>query len=393
MGTFKPGNGCEHLEAVQCGNRLMNVRNHLAELRERKGLSAAKLASAIGVSRQTVYAIESGSYVPNTSVSLRLARVLSVKVEEIFELYEERGASGETVRATLLPTPEEIQPGQPLRLCNVERKAVAFVPEVGAHGIGPFEGVLSAAEYDGEECQVDVFDENWNNPNRLLIAGCDPGTSVLARQLGRSDVELLVSYQNSLSALDLLKQKLCHLAGTHLVNRKTGKFDVARTKEMFGGSAITIISYATWEEGLALGKGNPKGITGVADLKRADVRIVNREPGAACRNLLDSLLRENEIQSQKVRGYDTIAYGHLPAARQILNGEADTCVCTRAAAKVLGLDFIPLAQRPYHLITWRKYLKLPQIEALLDLLGRDAFRRDVELSTGYNMQNSGAVIA
>jgi putative transcriptional regulator len=64
----------------------MKVQNRLAELRAARGLSAAELATAIDVSRQTVYAMESGVYTPNTTVALKLARTLRVTVEEVFQL-------------------------------------------------------------------------------------------------------------------------------------------------------------------------------------------------------------------------------------------------------------------------------------------------------------------
>lgn len=370
----------------------MEIRNRLAEIRERRGISAAKLASAVGVSRQTVYAIEGGSYVPNTAVSLRLAHIFGLRVEEIFELEGDRAPSEEYVRASLLPTPEVLQVGQPLRMCSVEDKAVAFTPEVGVHGISAFEGVLSVLHKNGKKCKVKAFENGWKDPSRILVAGCDPSVSVLANHLKSAKFELLVSYQNSRCALQLLQQGLVHLAGTHAVDQTTGRFDLARTKEMFGQTAIAAICYATWDEGLTIARGNPKIIKAVSDLKRREVTIVNREPGAASRNLLDSLLHEMRIGPDEVSGYETIAYGHLPAARKVLNGEADACISTRAAAKVFGLDFIPLARRPYHLVTLRKNLKLPAIEALLSLLGRDSFRRDVEFSAGYDMRNSGAVM-
>jgi len=58
----------------------------LAAVRRSRGISAADLAKLVGVSRQTVYAIEAGTYVPNTEVTLRLARELQVTVEELFSL-------------------------------------------------------------------------------------------------------------------------------------------------------------------------------------------------------------------------------------------------------------------------------------------------------------------
>jgi putative molybdopterin biosynthesis protein len=58
----------------------------LHELREARGLGAAEIARHVGVSRQTIYAIEAGNYTPNTAVALQLARVLEVSVENLFSI-------------------------------------------------------------------------------------------------------------------------------------------------------------------------------------------------------------------------------------------------------------------------------------------------------------------
>jgi DNA-binding XRE family transcriptional regulator len=64
----------------------MSVANALSAFRKKRGLSAVELAQAVGVSRQTVYAMEAGDYVPNTTVALKLAKVLQTSVEELFRL-------------------------------------------------------------------------------------------------------------------------------------------------------------------------------------------------------------------------------------------------------------------------------------------------------------------
>ena len=64
----------------------MAIQNNLAQFRQKRGLSAIKLAKEIGVSRQTIYAMETGTYVPNTLLALKLAQVLEVTVEDLFRL-------------------------------------------------------------------------------------------------------------------------------------------------------------------------------------------------------------------------------------------------------------------------------------------------------------------
>jgi putative transcriptional regulator len=60
------------------------VRNDVRELRTGRGLSQRELAAAVGVSRQTVNAIETGRYLPSLPLAIALARFFGVTVEEVF---------------------------------------------------------------------------------------------------------------------------------------------------------------------------------------------------------------------------------------------------------------------------------------------------------------------
>lgn len=62
------------------------MRNDLRELREQTGLSQAALATALGVSRQTINSIETGKYDPSLPLAIRLARHFETRVEEIFQV-------------------------------------------------------------------------------------------------------------------------------------------------------------------------------------------------------------------------------------------------------------------------------------------------------------------
>ena len=70
------------------------LKNNLKQHRARLDLTQEALADRVGVRRQTILAIEKGQYVPSTLLAFRIARVLGMKVDELFEL-EEEGAPGE----------------------------------------------------------------------------------------------------------------------------------------------------------------------------------------------------------------------------------------------------------------------------------------------------------
>ena len=159
---------------------------------------------------------------------------------------------------------------------------------------------------------------------------------------------------------------------------------------MFSKNAVAAVSFAVWEEGILTARGNPKGIRGIEDFAREDISIVNREPGAGSRLLLDTRLKRARIDSGNVAGYDRIAPGHLPAAWQIYSGAADGGIATRAAARMFGLGFIPLVSERYDLVIRRQHLDLPGIQALLDTLNRSSFRRELESLGGYDTKGAGA---
>ena len=182
------------------------IENHLAHLRERSGLSAAQLAQTVGVTRQTIYAMEAGSYVPNTAVALRLARELGVGVEDLFKLADEDFAPElPAVDALLLSGGEVPEPGQPVELCRVDRHLVAAAPSPVPWYFPASDAIVSAAAVGGKT-RVQVIHAPEESRNRILVAGCDPGISVLARHARAAGVELVLAHRNSTQALELLKQ-------------------------------------------------------------------------------------------------------------------------------------------------------------------------------------------
>lgn len=64
------------------------MKNRLRVARAERRMTQQQLADAVGVSRQTVNAIESGRFVPSTLLAMKMARTFGKSVEELFELEE-----------------------------------------------------------------------------------------------------------------------------------------------------------------------------------------------------------------------------------------------------------------------------------------------------------------
>jgi molybdate-binding protein/DNA-binding XRE family transcriptional regulator len=360
------------------------VSNNLEVLRQKRGLSVSSLAAVLGISRQTVYAIEAGRYVPNTAISLQLARVLEVRVEDLFSLPVSPAAPDmRTEQVSLLPGAEPAVSGQPVQLCQVDKRLVASA-------VSPFPWFLPSGDaIMTGKTRAQVCDPDADFGNRILIAGCDPGISVLVRHMRLSGVELIVAHRNSTQALSLLKSGSVHVAGTHLLDEASGESNIPEIGRIFQGKSVALFSFAVWEEGILTAAGNPKGIRGVEDFSRKDVCIVNRENGAGSRILLDSRLKRLKIGAGKVAGYRNLAPGHLAAAWQVQTRVADCCVATGAAARAFGLGFIPLVSERYDFAIRRQHLSLPSIQTLLNALSRQGFRRELESTGGYDTRVAG----
>jgi putative transcriptional regulator len=62
------------------------MKNNIREERLEKGMTQQTLAETIGVSRQTIFAIETGKYIPSAILVLKLSKALAKPVESLFIL-------------------------------------------------------------------------------------------------------------------------------------------------------------------------------------------------------------------------------------------------------------------------------------------------------------------
>lgn len=366
------------------------INTNLAALRRKRGLSVIHLAAIVGVSRQTIYAMEAGTYVPNTAVALRLARALGTTVEDLFTLADSPPPPNlRSARAVLLPGSATVQAGQAVQLCRVEKRLMASVPSPLSWYFPATDAVVADRPTRQGKTRVQIFQAEGEFTNRILVAGCDPGISVLSRHVQASGVELVLAHRNSSQALTLLKEGCVHVAGTHLRDEASGESNLPEIGHLFQKNSVAVIAFAFWEQGILTAAGNPKSIGTIEDFSRKDVSIVNREKGSGSRALLDARLELLGIPPRSVRGYDRSAPGHLPAAWQVQSGVVDCCLATRGAARVFGLNFIPLVSERYDLVIMKQHLDLPRIQNLLDTLSRSDFRRELEGLGGYDTRVAG----
>lgn len=371
----------------------IRIQNQLGVIRRNRGVGAADLARRVDVSRQTIYAIEAGSYIPNTEVALKLSRELEVPVEELFSLDAEKAEAPESLPADVLSA-VPVAKGQAVRVCQVSGRRVSIPVNASPYYLPEADGVISKVGRSNGKADLVAFAKEEANQKKIVLAGCDPAIGLVSRMMEKlGGVEIVAAAASSKQALTWLQEGKVHIAGSHLEDPETGEFNLPFIRREFPDEDFAVVTFARWEEGFVLATGNPKNITRAEHLARKGVRFVNREAGSGSRTLLDRLLSEAGIPANKVSGYERVAHGHLAAAYLVLTHEADCCLATRSAAQTFGLDFVPMQSERYDFVMRRPTLDTPVAQVFLDVLQRATLRRKLEVLAGYDTAETGTVLS
>lgn len=196
----------------------------------------------------------------------------------------------------------------------------------------------------------------------------------------------------SLEGLMMLYRGQCDIAAIHLLDPASQEYNLPFIHQLFVHESITVIRFASREQGLIVAKGNPKNIHNFHDLTRKDVQFVNRQKGSGTRFLLDSKLAYYDIDPHKINGYTTEEWNHLSTASYISRGMADAAFGIRSAASHLGLDFIPIAQEYFDLVFRFSNENRQSLTNLADYLQTDDFKNSLTDLEGYDIRELGNII-
>jgi putative molybdopterin biosynthesis protein len=209
------------------------------------------------------------------------------------------------------------------------------------------------------------------------LRGTDPGATLASSNVG------------SLGGLVALRDGLCHIAGSHLLDPATGEYTLPYLPRVLGRADLTVVRLVHREQGLIVAAGNPLEITGIADLSRPGLRYVNRQRGAGTRVLLDHELRRHGMEPGDVTGYEREEHTHLAVAAAVAAGRANAGLGIRSATRTFGLDFVPVAQEPYDLVLTKQTYDSPLLAPLWALLADDTFRASITALGGYSTAETG----
>ncbi|MCW5662500.1 MAG: helix-turn-helix transcriptional regulator [Piscinibacter sp.] len=213
----------------------------------------------------------------------------------------------------------------------------------------------------------------------------------LMEQLQAARIPVELRYRNSLESVAALARGDCDLAGFHV---PIGEFEpraLKRYLRWLRADQHVLVHLAVRTQGLFVPADNPKGIRGIADLARPDVRFVNRPEGSGTRLLTELLLERAGIAPERVRGFDDTEMTHAAVAAYIASGMADVGLGVQTAAQRFGLHFIPLLRERYFFALADNGLAQPPVQRLLALLASPSCRAAIASLAGYHAAETGRV--
>jgi len=218
----------------------------------------------------------------------------------------------------------------------------------------------------------------------------------LLRELAASRHALHVElrFAGSIDALRSLAEGRCLVAGFHVPRLGDDRHPFARAlKPLLKPGRHKLIACTRRAQGLVVAPGNPKGITGLAELVACGGRFVARQEGSVTRLLTELLLQRAGLDRSALPNVGT-EDSHVAVAAAVASGAADAGIGIAAAAAQFGLEFVPLVEEDYFLVCLADALDQPAVTALRQTLHDEAWADRLATLPGYApAERSGEVLA
>jgi putative molybdopterin biosynthesis protein len=248
---------------------------------------------------------------------------------------------------------------------------------------------------ENEPVQAELLRPLASIKNTIVVVGSHDNTlDVLADCLSahHPGLTLSSSHVGSMGGLMAIKRGVCHIAGSHLLNAEDGSYNLSDIRKFLPNIPVKRVQLVFRDQGFMVSHGNPKGIKGVDDLVRKDIRFVNRQSGSGTRVLLDYRLKQLNLNPKDINGYDDDEFTHMSVAAAVLGGTADMGLGIFAAARALNLDFIPVVTEQYDLIIPGRFFDTENIQRLLTTIRTPDFKHRVEKLGGYHTERTGEIL-
>lgn len=288
----------------------------------------------------------------------------------------------------------------PVALVSTEKGYTAYPVSMKSGSISPLvlsDGYLVLPEnkdlvIEGSEEIVELFMDISNIPRLNIIGSNDILLYKYIATTGFKHYTRVIA-TGSIGGWLAVKRGEADIAPTHLLDEETGKYNTPYLEKLGVKKKAIIIRGYDRRIGIIVAKGNPKGIKSIEDFIKPGIRIVNRTKGSGTRTFLDIKLKNiarrkgldfNEI-TKRIDGYTYELKTHTAVAAAIAQGRADAGIGIEAAARLYGLDFIPVSWEEYDFLIPVNRLKKKEVATFIKKLKSGILERLVKKIPGYRI--------
>lgn len=285
--------------------------------------------------------------------------------------------------------------GEQLAASPLDRGAGLVTSYVKADGL-----LVIPQDSEGLEAGAAITVRLMRPLDRIVAALCvigshdpllDECADLFRRQFGPT-ADISSTHAGSMGGIMALRRGEAHLAGIHLLDVASGRYNVDTVERYFPQGGVILVEGVFRRQGLLVQPGNPLAIRDLADIAARGLRYVNRQGGAGTRLLLDYLLQSAGIPAADLSGYTREEFTHTAVAAQIASGSADAGLGILAAARMFGLDFLAVAEEQYDFLILASAWETPAVQHFLAILRSENLRSRLDQLGGYRLVSPGRII-
>jgi putative molybdopterin biosynthesis protein len=223
-----------------------------------------------------------------------------------------------------------------------------------------------------------------------IIAGShDPLLEWAARESGCG---LAILACGSREGVQRLADGNATAAAAHWRDEASGEYNVPLVRSALSGRDVVVLEWAQRTQGLMVAPNNPHRVRALPDLVRKGLRVARRQSAAGSDHLFMQLLADAKLAPAQVKWSTGVVHAESELAAAIHETRADAGFGIEAAARALGLAFIPLALERLDLIAHRKDVFEPALQKLLVFARAPAFAAKARALRGYGIDATGRVV-
>lgn len=247
--------------------------------------------------------------------------------------------------------------------------------------------------------QIKAYLTNYKKADIIFIGSHCPLFETIISLLAEYGIKFKYMFTGSLGGILAIKDNFADIAGTHIYNPETNKYNIDILKRLGIKNAVLIRGYIR-EQGFIMKKDLANKVKCFLDIVNLKLKFINRNKGSGTRALIDYLIEKEakeaglsfEVLIEKIRGYNVEVNTHETIALAIKQGKADIGVGVKYVAEKYGLAFYKLKDEYYDFVVNIDFFKSNKFSTFIKLF-KDEIQRIIKQYKGYKLpEDFGEVI-